>query len=198
MDIIFLFALYIVLAVLGIALVFNGIFYGAMYTRIDKKRLKKIIELGKLKPSMTGYDLGAGFGRIMLEASKSGATVVGYEVDPFKVFWINCQIEGKFHLNRLRTEILINGPLHNPYKHDAEMNTTSVVRGNLLNADLSKTDVVICYLAPDLMQKIGTKALKEMKPDSKIITVEHKIVALHNHKYLVHNDPIDKIYVYRF
>ena len=198
MDVIFLFALYIVLAVLGIALVFNGIFYGAMYTRIDKKRLKKIMELGKLKPSMTVYDLGSGFGRIMLEAAKSGATVVGYEIDPFKVGWINLQIEGKFHLHRLLIDGLTEGPLHNPYKFNPEMNRTSIVRQNLLNADLSKADVVYCYLAPDLMQKIGDKATKEMKPSSKIITVEHKIVALHNHKYLVHNDPIDKIYVYRF
>ena len=169
-----------------------------MYTRIDKKRLQKIMKLGKLKPSMTVYDLGAGFGRIMLEAVKSGVTVVGYEVDPLKVFWINLHIEGKFHFNRLRTEMLLNGPLHNPYKFDSEANTTSIIRGNLLHADLSKADVVYCYLAPDLMQKIGAKALKEMQSGTKIISVEHKIVALHNHKYLFHNDPIDKIYGYRF
>ena len=194
MDIIFLFALYIIAAVFGMALVFNGICYGAMYTRIDKKRLQKIMKLGHLKASMTVYDLGAGFGRIMLEAAKSGATVIGYEIDPLKVAWINMQIEGKFHFNRLRTEMLINGPLHNPYKYDAETNTTSIIRGNLLNADLSKADVVYCYLAPNLMQKIGDKAMKEMKVGSKIITVEHKITSLKP----FHDDPIDKIYVYRF
>jgi hypothetical protein len=74
------------------------------------------------------------------------------------------------------------------------MPTTSIVRGNLLNADLSKADVVFCYLAPKIMESIGLKALKEMKHGSKIITVEHKIASLKP----VYDDPIDKIYVYRF
>jgi predicted RNA methylase len=175
-------------------LIFNGIVYGAMYTRIDKKRLRKIIELGKLKSSMIVYDLGAGFGRIMLEAAKSGATVVGYEVDPLKVCWINWQIETRFHLRRLTTQGLTEGMWHNPYKYDAEAVTTSIVRDNLLHADLSKADVIYCYLFPGLMQKLGEKAKHEMKAGSKIITVEHKISALKP----VYDDPIDKIYVYRF
>ena len=162
MELIFWFVIYILLAVFGIAVIFNGIFYGAMYTRIDKKRLKKIMQLGHLKASMTVFDLGAGFGRIMLEAAKSGATVVGYEVDPLKVFWINLQIEGRFHFRRILFDGLTNGPLHNPYKYEGTP-TTSIVRGNLLNADLSKADVVFCYLAPKIMESIGQKALKEMK-----------------------------------
>jgi ribosomal protein L11 methylase PrmA len=190
MEIIILVFLYIVASIIGMILVFNGIFYGAMYTRIDKKRLRKIIDLGHLKPSMTVLDLGAGFGRIMLEAAKSGATVVGYEVDPVKVFWINSQIDARFHLRRIMTE----GLLHNPYKYDAEMITASIKRENLLNADLSKADVVYCYLAPKLMQKLGDKASQEMKAGSKIITVEHKIPSLKP----MYDDPIDKIYVYRF
>jgi predicted RNA methylase len=194
MELIFWFAIYIISGVFGAALIFNGLAYGAMYTRIDKKRLKKIMELGKLKSSMTVYDLGAGFGRIMLEAAKSGATVVGYEVDPIKVFWINCQIDTRFHLPRLMSEGRTGGLLRNPYKYDPEMVRTSVVRDNLLHADLSQADVVFCYLFPGLMEQIGEKALKEMKPGSKIITVEHKIPSLKP----IHDDPINKIYVYRF
>jgi SAM-dependent methyltransferase len=194
MELIFWFVIYIVLGVFGASLIFNGLAYGAMYMRLDKKRLKKIIELGRLRTSMTVYDLGAGFGRIMLEAAKSGATVVGYEIDPLKVFWINLQIEGKFHLHRLMTDGMTGGLAHNPYKFDSEMIRTSIIRKNLLDADLSKADVVYCYLAPTLMQKLGDKASQEMKHGSKIITVEHKIPALKP----IHDDPIDKIYVYRF
>ena len=194
MELVFWFAIYIISGVFGAVLIFNGLAYGAMYTRIDKKRLKKIMDLGRLKSSMTVYDLGAGFGRIMLEAAKSGATVVGYEVDPIKTFWINCQIDGRFHLHRLMTDGLTGGLLHNPFKYEADMVRTSIIRDNLLNADLSKADVVYCYLAPGLMRRIGIKASQEMKPGSKIITVEHKIPALKP----IHDDPIDKIYVYRF
>jgi hypothetical protein len=92
---------------------------------------------------------------------------------------------------------MTEGLLHNPYKYNPEMITASIKRENLLNADLSKADVVYCYLAPGLMQRIGEKALKEMKPGSKIITVEHKIPAFERTKYAIHNDPIDKIYAYR-
>jgi hypothetical protein len=74
------------------------------------------------------------------------------------------------------------------------MITASIKRENLLNADLSKADVVYCYLAPKLMQKLGDKASQEMKAGSKIITVEHKIPSLKP----MYDDPIDKIYVYRF
>jgi len=194
MEIIFWFAIYIILSVFGAALIFNGLAYGAMYTRIDKKRLKKIMQLGKLSSHKTVYDLGAGFGRIMLEAAKSGATVVGYEVDPIKVFWINCQIDTRFHLRRLMANGLTEGMMHNPYKFEPDMVRTSIVRDNLLNADLSKADVVYCYLAPKLMQQLGDKATKEMKEGSKIITVEHKIAALKP----CFEDPYEKIWVYRF
>lgn len=194
MELLVWFLIYIISGLFGAALIFNGLAYGALYTRIDKKRLKKIIELGRLKSSMTVYDLGAGFGRIMFEAAKSGAIVVGYEIDPLKAFWITCQIEGKFHLHRLMTEGMTGGLAHNPYKFDEELVRTSIIRKNLLDADLSKADVVYCYLAPKLMQLIGEKAKKEMKHGSKIITVEHKIPAL----LPSHIDLASKIYVYRF
>jgi hypothetical protein len=89
---------------------------------------------------------------------------------------------------------LLEGLKHNPYQYNPEDITTSIVRDNLLNADLSKADVVYCYLAPDLMRKLGDKASQEMRHGSKIITVEHKIPSLKP----VYDDPIDKIYVYRF
>ena len=168
MELMFWFALYIILGVFSAGLIFNGLAYGAMYTRIDKKRLKKIMQLGKLSPHKTVYDLGAGFGRIMLEAAKSGATVVGYEIDPFKVFWINCQIDGRFHLRRLMSQGFTEGLWHNPFKYESNAVTTSVVRDNLLHADLSKADIVYCYLAPKLMQLLGEKATKEMKSGSKM------------------------------
>jgi adenine-specific DNA methylase len=120
-------------------------------------------------------DLGAGFGRIMLEAAKSGATVIGYETDPVKVFWINRQIEIKFHFRRMWTQGLASGMRYNPYKYDEADITTSVRRENLLNADLSKADVVYAYLSPPLMQKIGEKAQKEMKVGARIISAEHRI-----------------------
>jgi len=149
--------------------IFNGIFYGAMYQRVPKRKLKKIIELGKLTKEMTVYDLGAGFGRIMLAVAESGARTVGYEIDRAKVYWVQQQIKRKMLWN------------------------ASIVHDNLLNADLSKCDVAYAYLSPPLMQKIGVKAQKEMRAGSRIISVEHKIPDWQP----VYADENEKIFMYQ-
>jgi SAM-dependent methyltransferase len=152
--------------------IFYGLIYGAEYQRISGKRLKKLIEYGKLDASKTVYDLGAGFGRIMFKASETGANVVGYEIDPVKVVWLNNQAHKKLLFNQ-QTNI-------------------EVVKGNLLDADLSKADVVYCYLFGPLMQRVGENAHKQMKPGSLLISAEHQIK---NWKP-TYTDDKDKIYVY--
>jgi predicted RNA methylase len=109
-----------------------------------------------LNPNMTVYDLGAGFGRIMLEAAKSGATVIGYEIDHAKVYWIRQKIKQQM------------------FTKDRILNM-DVVQGNLLDADFSKADLLYAYLSPPLMRKIGEKAMKEMRVGARIISVEHQI-----------------------
>lgn len=110
----------------------------------------------------------------MFAAAESGAYVVGYEIDPAKVFWIRQAIKNKLMLG------------------DANMLKVNVENTNLLNANLSEADVVYCYLAPKLMQKLGEKAKTEMQHGTKLITVEHKIDAL-NPSYA---DPAEKIWMY--
>ena len=175
MDIFTTLVIYVLGMLAVMIVIFNGLFYGAMYTRISRKRLRKLVELGKLKENMVVYDLGAGFGRIMFEAAKSGANVVGYEVDQVKVYWIQQQIKKKL--------LLSNGLLN-----------MSVIHDNLLNADLSVADVVYCYLAPGIMEKLGQKAVREMKHGSRLISAEHRINMLKP----VYEDGIDKIYMYQF
>jgi len=137
--------------------------------KIPKRKLKRIIELGALKEGVLVYDLGAGMGRIMLEAAKTGAHVVGYEIDRAKCFWVQAQIKHKMQYN------------------------AEIVQGNLLNADLSEPDIVYAYLSPPLMKSIGEKAIKEMKPGARIISVEHKIPDWTP----TFQDEKEKIYVYQ-
>jgi ribosomal protein L11 methylase PrmA len=153
-------------------LLFYGLIYGAEYQRISGKRLKKLIELGNLDETKTVYDLGAGFGRIMFKAAESGANVVGYEIDPVKVMWLKNQTQKKLVFEK-QTNI-------------------EVVQGNLLDADLSKADVVYCYLFGPLMQKVGENASKQMKEGSLLISAEHQIK---NWKPTIIDDK-NKIYVY--
>jgi hypothetical protein len=149
--------------------IFNGVFYGAMYQKVPKRKLKKIIELGNLTRDMTVYDLGAGFGRIMLEAAKSGARTVGYEIDRSKCYWIEQQIRRKMFWNAM------------------------IVHDNLLHADLGGCDLAYAYLSPPLMQRLGEKARKEMRVGSRIISVEHKIPSWQP----IYADELEKIYMYQ-
>jgi ribosomal protein L11 methylase PrmA len=154
-------------------LLFYGLIYGAEYQRINTKRLKKLIELGNLNPNKTVLDLGAGFGRIMFKAAESGANVIGYEIDPVKVIWIQNQIQKKL-----------------AFSHQTNI---TIIKDNLLNAELRQADVVYCYLFGPLMQKLGDKAGQEMKPGALLISAEHKI----NKWKPIFADNPNKIYVYK-
>jgi SAM-dependent methyltransferase len=167
--------LYFVVGIILLIALFNGAIYGAAYQRLPTRKLKKIIAMGNLNGKMNVLDLGAGYGRIMFEAAKSGASVTGYEIDPAKAYWIGQQIKKKMFTSDTVLDVAIR-------------------KENLLNADLSQADVVYCYLAPQLMQSLGVKAQKEMKQGSKLISVEHRIDFLKP----TFEDTKDKIYMYQF
>lgn len=170
-----LLVLYFVVGFILLIALFNGAIYGASYQRLPTRKLKKIIKMGNLNGKMNVLDLGAGYGRIMFEAAKTGACVVGYEIDPAKAYWIAQQIKKKMFTSDTVLDVAIR-------------------KENLLNADLSQADVVYCYLAPKLMQSLGVKAQKEMKQGARLISVEHRIDFLKP----AFEDAQDKIYVYQF
>ncbi len=182
MDWIWILAVFfIVIPVVGYAL-FSGIIYGAMYQRIPGRKLDKIIALGNIKKKRV-YDLGAGFGTIAFEAAFQGAKeVVAVERDPFKVFFM------KMYLKLNSQTSLIAHPLNKTHWYHV-----NVVKENLLNVDLSKADVVYCYLFTHIMQRLGAKAKNEMKDGALLISVEHKI----NDLVPEYVDEKDKIYVYK-
>jgi predicted O-methyltransferase YrrM len=126
---------------------------GAGYEPVPGKILSRMIELSRPTKGQKVYDLGSGFGRMIIRvAQQTGATCVGVEVDPLKVWWTRRAIGNK----GLRGQV-------------------SVVKSNLLVADISDADFVFVFLWDGIMQKLAQKALKEMKPDSVIVSYYHKI-----------------------
>lgn len=166
------FAIFVVVVIVVLNIVYYGAIYGAEYQRISGKRLKKLIELGELNPSKVVLDLGAGFGRIMFKAAESGARVIGYEIEPIKVTWIEREIKRKLFCS-YQTNL-------------------SIIKGNLLDADLSEADVVYCYLFGPIMQKVAERANAQMKNGALLISAEHEIK---NWKP-TYSDHENKIYVY--
>jgi len=153
-----------------------------MYQRIPGRKLDKIIALGKIRKKRV-YDLGAGFGTIAFEAAFQGAKeVVAVERDAVKVFFMRMYLK----LNT-RTSMIMH-PLNKTHWYHV-----NIVKANLLDVDLSKADVVYCYLFTHIMQALGEKAKSEMHNGALLISVEHKINGW-TPEYI---DDKDKIYVYR-
>ncbi len=171
-DLLILFAFFVG-TLAAMYFVFIGCVYGAMYMRIPKRKLKKIIELGNLSPKKHVYDLGAGYGRIGLTAAESGAHVTLVEIDRAKTFWLNRVIQTN---------------ASSPMKRFNKFNV-DLIKDNVLNVDLKDADVIYAYLSPPLMQSISQKPMKQ---GAVLISVQHPVKAW-KPTYVDHND---KIYMY--
>jgi predicted O-methyltransferase YrrM len=144
---------------------------GAGYEPVPNKILDLMIQMSHPSKGQRIYDLGSGFGRIIIRvAQTTGATCVGVDVDPIKVWWTRRAIRAKGLAGQV-----------------------SVVRSNLLDADISQADMVFVFLWEGIMQKLGEKAKKEMKPGSLIVSYYHKIIGWQPEA----EDAKHRVYVYR-
>jgi hypothetical protein len=165
-NLIFVFTVYITFFICLIYVVFGGFLYGAMWMKLPKQRVQKMLELGEVSGKLV-YDLGAGFGNVAFQAHKLDARVVAVEADFFKAWWIKRQIKKK------------------------QLKNISCIHGNLLEENLSKADVLLCYLSDTLMKKIAGKPLKKTVV---VISACHKIKGCI--PKFVDKDRIYPIYVY--
>ena len=166
-DLLIIFSVsYIAVFSIILYLVFGGFIYGAMYMKLSKKRVARMLELGNVKDKLV-YDLGAGFGNIAFTANSLGASVVAVEADWFKAWWIKHQI------------------------HRKKLRNISCIKDNLLEVDLSRADVLLCYLSDSLMSKIAEKKLKK---DVLIVSAGHKIK--NQVPKIVDREGLTHIYVY--
>lgn len=130
----------------------GGFISGAGYQPTPRKNLETMFEFSKPEEGKKVFDLGSGFGRIVIEvAERFHADATGVEVDPLKVWWTRRQIKKR----RLTAR-------------------AHVVRSNLMDADISSADIVYVFLWEGIMKKLEKKALKEMKPRSVVVSYYHK------------------------
>ena len=103
-----------------------------------------IISICELKKGEKVYDLGCGDARFLLEAEKkTGEQGIGYE---------NAMLP--YLLAQLRK-----------YLNKAKV---IVKMENFFRADLSKADVIYCYLGPDVMTELNKKFQKECRKGTRI------------------------------
>lgn len=120
---------------------------GAPYVPSVSPTATAMIRLARISPGTTVYDLGSGDGRLLLLAAGRGARAVGFEINPFLVFW--SIIRGFFSPRR---------------------ELVKTIWKNFWHADLSGADVVFVYLLPWRMKALEKKLRKELKPGALVVS----------------------------
>ena len=123
-------------------------FWGGAWSPTPMNIVNEMLALAHLQIGETLYDLGAGDGRVILNAaSQYGVKAIGVEIDPVKVFLINVRIQLK-GLGRL----------------------VHVLKSDFFKADLSKADVVFLYLSPVSHNRLSEKLLTELSDRARVVS----------------------------
>jgi SAM-dependent methyltransferase len=124
-------------------------FHGLPSTPTSQERIRKALKMADLRAGETLYDLGSGYGRVLLIAAREfEANAVGIDAGPVQVL-------------RAWTNSLLNGV----------SSRVQVKLGNFLQADLSKADVVFAYLTSDYVPKLEGKLASQLKPGARVVTI---------------------------
>ena len=123
--------------------------YGVSALPARRIWIQRALELARVQPGETVYDLGAGDGRALVIAAREfKAKAVGIEVEPLHcaVAWFRALFSGV-------------------------VGRVSIRRDNLLYADLSDADVVFIYLNPDLVEKLRPQFELNLQPGTRVVSV---------------------------
>jgi 16S rRNA A1518/A1519 N6-dimethyltransferase RsmA/KsgA/DIM1 with predicted DNA glycosylase/AP lyase activity len=119
------------------------------YIPTPKNIVREMLKLAGVRRGEQVYDLGAGDGRILIEATRRfGARSVGIEIDPERVSRIN---------ERLKSTGV-----------EAE-----VIQADFMNIDLSHADVVTIYLSDTVNAKLAPKLARELKQGTRIVSLDY-------------------------
>ena len=132
----------------------SGFIWGAGYYPTSKKEIDSTIRLLNLKEDSTFFDLGSGFGRMIISiAEKCKVNCVGVEIDPLKCAWSRLMIRRKGLSARVK-----------------------VIRGDLLTANIGEADGIFVFLSNEtkIMKKLKDKVEREARPQIKIVSYIHR------------------------
>lgn len=112
---------------------------------------RRMLQLVKVQPGETVYDLGSGDGRVLIVAAREfGANGVGIEIEPLRAFLSRLT----FALSGLSPKIKIQ-------------------RANFFDVSLSAADVVVIYLLPKALARLAPKLKTELKPGARVVTLTY-------------------------
>lgn len=166
--------------------------YAPTFTPAIKRALKKI----KLGPGDTLIDLGAGDGKVVIEATKLGATGIGYELSP--IMWFIAWVRIKF---RKRVSPLLrggarggeNGKLKN---FPSQPGSAHMYLRNFYNKKLPDATVIFIFLMPDKMKRVHEYLKKQKLPNGKYILAYSFPFPDVTPQEIIETPKCGKIYVY--
>jgi cyclopropane fatty-acyl-phospholipid synthase-like methyltransferase len=125
----------------------------APYVVSPQQIVDRMLELADLKPGETLYDLGSGDGRVLITAvQRFHAKAVGIEI----------------------SEVLVKNTTGRIQRLGLE-NDARVIRGDLLQVDLSPADVVTIYLATDSNEILRPNLEKFLKPGARVVSHDYVV-----------------------
>lgn len=142
-----LIALVMILILVIVVMAVSAIFLRTPYVPTPLLVAKKMVKMAHLEGDETIYDLGAGDGRLLIEALRLHPKVTAYgsELSPIVCFW------GKL-------KILLSGT------------NAHLCMKNLFAEDLRDADCIFLYLMPGIMEKLLKKFEAELRPGTKIVS----------------------------
>jgi predicted RNA methylase len=121
------------------------------YIPTPKSIVHQMLSLAQIRRGETIYDLGAGDGRILIEAArKFGAKVVGIEIDPERV-------------SRIQERVKSTGI------------EAQVIQADFMDVDVSPADAVIIYLSDSVNSKLAPKLKQELKEGARIVSLDYEL-----------------------
>ena len=125
----------------------------APYVNSPARVVDRMLELAKIHPGETVFDLGCGDGRILIAAvQKYQAKAVGVEISPKVVAQANANIQ----------KAKIEGQAR-------------VIQGDLLKADLTGADVVTIYLTTSFNEELRPRLEKFLKPGARVVSHDYAV-----------------------
>jgi cyclopropane fatty-acyl-phospholipid synthase-like methyltransferase len=123
--------------------------YGLPWIPTREIRIRKALELAKLRPKEILYDMGAGDGRVLvMAANEFGARAVGVEIGPMQCL-----------VGRMR--IWLSGS-----RQRARMRC-----GNFYKADISDADVVFVYATSSQTSNLFPLLERQLHPGARVVSV---------------------------
>jgi len=123
------------------------------YVASPAKAVDLMLEMAKIKPGETVYDLGSGDGRIVIAAAgKYKAKAMGIEISPKLVASATAEIERAKLSDQAR-----------------------VVQGDVFQADLTGADVVTIYLDTQSNAKLKPRLEKFLKHGARVVSYDYPI-----------------------